>query len=99
MFPAERISDFTTCGGRTCWITAADISKDGKKVVLLNHKSAWVFTNFKGDDFFSGDVKEFKFGHTSQKESITFKNDSLIYIADEETKNDGRNLYKIKVQN
>jgi len=96
VFPAERISDFTTCPGRTCWITAADISKDGKKVALLNHKSAWVFTNFAGDDFFSGDVKELKFGHSSQKESITFKNDSIIYVADEETKSSGRNLYRLQ---
>ena len=93
VFPAERISDFTTCPKKDCWITGADITKDGKKVVILNHKSAWVFTNFKGDDFFSGDVEEFPFDHKSQKESITFKNNSTIYVADEGTKSSGRNLY------
>lgn len=90
---AERIADFTTCPDKYCWITGADISKDGKKVVLLNHTSAWVFTNFIGDNFFSGNAKEYSFGHDSQKESITFKNKSTIYIADEENKTGGRNLY------
>jgi hypothetical protein len=98
IYPAERISDFTTCGGKNCWITGADISKDGKKVVLLNHKSAWVFTNFTGNDFFSGDAKEFPFKHKSQKESITFKNDSIIYVADEERKTNGRNLYLFELK-
>lgn len=98
VFPAERISDFTTCGGEKCWITSADISKDGKKVVLLNEKSAWIFTNFKGDDFFSGGAKEYSFGHESQKESVTFKNDNTIYVADEQRKTRGRNLYLFELE-
>ena len=96
---AERISDFTTCPEKYCWITGADISKDGKQVVLLNHKSAWVFTDFVGDNFFSGKAKEFSFGHESQKESITFKTNSIIYVADEDESgtNKGRNLYKLQL--
>lgn len=97
---AERIADFTTCPDKGCWITGADISKDGKKVVLLNHTSAWVFTNFTGDNFFSGDAKEYPFGHDSQKESITFKNNSTIYVADEDESgtSSGRNLYLFELE-
>lgn len=91
---AELISSFTTCIEEGCWITAADISKDGKKVLLLNHTSVWEFTNFVEDNFFSGDVKEHPFKHESQKESITFKDDVTIYLADEGIKMGGRNLYK-----
>ncbi|MFY0602911.1 MAG: SdiA-regulated domain-containing protein [Flavobacteriaceae bacterium] len=96
---AERISDFTTCPGKGCWITGADISKDGKNVILLNHTSAWLFENFKGDDFFSGAAKEYPFEHDSQKESITFKNDTTIYLADEDESglNSGRNLYMFRL--
>lgn len=99
-FQAERISDFTTCKGKGCWITGADISDDGKIVALLNHKSAWVFTNFKNDDFFSGDAKKFKFKHNSQKESITFKSSNEIYLADEDESgfNKGRNLYSLEIR-
>ncbi|MBL4605648.1 MAG: SdiA-regulated domain-containing protein [Flavobacteriaceae bacterium] len=96
-FEAELISDFTTCPEKNCWITSADISKDGKKVVLLNHKSAWVFTNFTGDNFFSGNHKEYPFGHESQKESITFKNPTTVYVADEENGMSGRNLYLFRL--
>ena len=101
VFPAERLSDFTTCPEKFCWITGADISRDGTQVAIVNHKSAWVFTNFKGDDFFSGEAEELPFKHQSQKESITFKNNSTIYVADEdEGGNDrGRNLYELKTKN
>jgi hypothetical protein len=100
VFPAERISDFTTCPEKYCWITGADISKDGKNVVLLNHKSAWLFSDFKADDFFSGNVKEYPFGHESQKESVTFKNNLTIYVADEDESGSarGRNLYVLKTK-
>ena len=97
--PAKRISEFTTCPGRGCWITGADISKDGKKVVLLNHSSAWLFEDFIDDDFFSGTAIEYSFNHSSQKESISFKNNKLIYVADEDesSTNRGRNLYLFKL--
>jgi hypothetical protein len=95
---AIRISEFTTCKKMHCAITAADINNDGTKVVLLNHKSAWIFTNFKGDDFFSGDAQKIRFLHVSQKESITFTDDSTLYIADEKTRFSGGNLYRIELK-
>ena len=97
---AKLISDFTTCPDKGCWITAADISEDGKKVILLNHSSAWVFEDFIGDDFFSGTSKAYPFYHTSQKESITFKNKTSVYLADEDESgtNKGRNLYEFQLQ-
>ena len=98
-FQAELVSDFMTCKGKGCWITGADISDDGKKVALVNHTSAWIFTNFKNDDFFSGDAKKYKFKHDSQKESITFKSNTQIYVADEDESgaNSGRNLYSLEI--
>ncbi len=96
---AQRISDFTTCPEEYCWITAADITRDGKKVVLINQKSAWIFTNFKGDDFFSGNSKEFPFKHESQLESATFKKENQLFLADEENRHGGRNLYSLQLEN
>lgn len=95
---AQRISDFTTCPEEYCWITAADITRDGKKVVLINQKSAWVFTNFKGDNFFSGNTKEFPFKHESQKESVTFQKENELFLADEENRHGGRNLYNLQIE-
>ncbi len=51
---AEFVSEYSFCNSINCRITAADISVDGKTVVLLNHKAVFVLTNFKSDDFFSG---------------------------------------------
>lgn len=91
---AKLITQFETQGDIwNCSITGADISHDGKKVVLITHQAVWVFSDFTAPYFFSGKVKEHPFTFISQKESVTFKNDSTIYIADEERKTSGRNLY------
>lgn len=94
---AELISSFETCSDLHCWITAAAISPNGKKVVLLNHQSVFMFTNFKGDNFFSGDVKEFPLSYVSQKESITFKDNNTLYIADEKAHGKGGKLYEFSL--
>ncbi|WP_430411573.1 hypothetical protein [Kordia sp.] len=90
---AEFINTFTTCGKMNCWVTSADISPDGKKVVLLSHETVWQFTNFKGDDFLSGKMTKFDLDHTSQKEGICFKDNNTVYITDEQAHGKGRSLY------
>lgn len=90
---AEFISTYTTCDDLECWVTSAAMSPDGKKVVLLSHDTVWQFTNFKGDDFFSGTMTKFSLDHTSQKEGICFKNNNTVYITDERSHGEGRNLY------
>jgi len=94
---AEYISSFTTCDAYSCWVTSADINASEKKVVLLTEFSAWVFTDFKSSNFFSGTVNQFPFDHYSQKESVIFKNDSTLYITDERTGPKGGNLYQLEL--
>ncbi|MCL6294028.1 hypothetical protein [Jejuia spongiicola] len=94
---AEYISSFNSCPEIDCWITSADISDDGKKVVLLNSKSVWVFIDFKETDFFSGKAIEFLLNHNSQKESICFKNKNTLYISDEKAHGVDGNLYKLEI--
>ncbi|WP_239769498.1 hypothetical protein [Tenacibaculum finnmarkense] len=95
---AKRISTFETCNDLPCWITAAAITSDGKKVALLNGQSVFILTNFIGDDFFSGEIKEYPLGHVSQKESITFKDNNTLYIADEKAHGKGGNLYEFTIK-
>jgi len=90
---AEFISTFNTCAKMECWVTSAAISPNGKKVVLLSHETVWQFTDFKGDDFLSGKMTKFNLEHRSQKEGICFKDNSTVYITDEEAHGNGRNLY------
>lgn len=94
---AEYVSSFNSCPELDCWITSADISIDGKKVVLLNKKSVWMFTDFKGADFFSGKAIEFSLNHNSQKESVCFKDKNTLYITDEKAYGNGGNLYEISL--
>ena len=96
-YQAEFVSEFKTCDKGGCWVTSADISPNGKKVVLLNHDAVWLFTDFNGNDFFSGKSKRLPFDHTSQKESVCFKNDSTLYITDERSGIKGGYLYEFSL--
>lgn len=95
---AEFLGTFNTCSDMDCWITSADISNDGKSIVLLSPKSVWVFTDFKGDDFFNGTSKEIPLdGRVSQKESICFKDNNTLYITDEKAHGSDGNLYEFSL--
>jgi len=91
---ATFISEFTSCSSLKCSITSAAISSDKKKVVLLSSNALIVLTKFKGDDFFNGNINQLPFDHSSQKESVCFKNDSTLYITDEKGHSLGGNLYE-----
>ena len=94
---AELISEFKFCNSVDCRITGADISLDGKKVVLVNHKSVFALTSFTKDDFFSGNVKEYTLDHVSQKEGICFKDNSTVFVTDEYSMYTKGNLYSYKI--
>jgi len=95
---AKLLGTFTTCNTMDCWITAADISDDGKTVALLSPKSVWTFTDFKNDDFLNGTPTEFPLGgRYSQKESICFKDNTTLYITDEKAHGSDGNLYQLSL--
>lgn len=79
-------------------VTSADISEDGKTVVLLNHDKLWKLTEYSGDDFFSGNIDALEFDHNSQKEGINLMNNNEVLITDERNKYDGGNIYKYKLE-
>lgn len=83
--------------GKSNRITSADISDNGKTIILLNHDKLWEITNFKKDNFFEGNIQELKFEHNSQKEGICFKNSNTVYITDERNKSEGGNLYYFNI--
>lgn len=95
---AELVSTFSSCNDLHCWVTSADISDDGKQMVLLTQKSFLVFSNFTSDDFFSGAMKPYDFKYESQKESICFKDENTVFITDERAHGDGGNLYGFKLE-
>ena len=82
-------------------ITSAAISKDGKTVVLLSYHfkrllgffpvsktSIFKFTNFKGDNYLSGEMKKYRVPawiFPTQYESIDFCEENRVIIASERT--------------
>lgn len=96
-YKAKLIDKFKTCDDKECWVTSTDINKDGNKMALLTENSVFVFSKFKGAKFFDSEYKRYKFDYNSQKESVAFKNDSTLYIADEYLGVDGGNLYEFKI--
>lgn len=96
-YVAEIVDEFENCNDFECAITAADISNDGKKVVLLSQSNVLVFTDFKDDKFLSGKVKNIPLIYPSQKESITFKDNNTVLITDERAGASGGNLYQLKI--
>jgi len=91
---ATLIGEFTPCEtAGICQVTSAEISPDGKKIVLLGYGFLWVFTDFTSDDFTKGNLKTIDLGATTQIESVCFKDNNTLLISDEERGNTGRNLY------
>lgn len=93
---AKKIASIKTCGSfGHCAITSADRSPDRKKVALLSGSSVWLFTHFKGNNFFSGKMQQIELGHYSQKEGLCFSGNNKLLISDEKKKKTGGNLYEL----
>jgi hypothetical protein len=97
-FNAEYIGNFKTCEDwETCQITAADISPDGKTIVLLSYGKLWIIENFTFDDFSKGKIKEIDLGVRTQLESVCFLDKNTLLLSDEKRRNTGGNLYSFKM--
>jgi len=98
-YDAKKISTFTTCtiAEKLCWITSAALSPSRKRLVLLDSQRLWLFENWQGDDFFSGDKYRIDLGIVTQKEAVTFFNEDVIIFTDEEFHGIGRNAYEINL--
>lgn len=77
-------------------ITSADISSDGKKVVLLSNENVWLFSNYKGTDFLSGTSIRYELKGYHQYEGVVFKNDSCIYVTNELNEDEEVQLRELK---
>jgi len=98
-YQADFISNFNTCTTheKLCWITSAALSPDRTKLVLLDSERLWLFENWQGDNFFSGDAYKINLGIVTQKEAVTFFDENTIIFTDEEFSGIGRNSYMIKL--
>lgn len=84
--------------GKHTKVTSADISEDGRTVVLLNHDKVWKLSGYQSDDFFSGKIDALEFGHDTQKEGINLVMDNQVLISDEKNKNEGGYIYRFDLK-
>ena len=99
-YDAELISRFNTQGV----ITAADISVDGDKLVLLGYTGSpqrgfdpfiWKIMNWNDEDFFSGEKSRYMITTRRQMEGITFENDKSLLISSEDESGSHPALYRM----
>ena len=76
--------------------TAADITNSHDSLVIISHFRLWLFTNFTGTNFFSGNVQEFIFSSATKKEGVCFKSANELYLTDEYNGNGTGKLYYLK---
>lgn len=99
VYVAELIGNFVSCkDSNDCQITAAAINIATKTIALLSYNKVWLLSEYTDDSFFDGRIEKIHLGHKSQKESITFKNNRTLLIADERTKKEGGNLYELRLK-
>lgn len=97
-FAAQKIGTLQTCSQyKKCAVTGADISVDGKTIVLIASDRLWLLTGFTENDFSNTKTEMFELGHYSQKEGICFKDDNTLLIADEKDDNTGGKLYSVSI--
>lgn len=93
-YKAVLIGKLKTCEDwDTCKVTSADISEDGKKIILLGSGKLWVITDFSMDNIVQGKLREIDLGVRTQLESVCFIDEKTLLLSDEENNDQGRNLY------
>lgn len=99
-YTAEVVDSFYTGKIReTSWVTSAAISPNGKLLALLSSDKVWLFSSWKGADFFKGSFRKIALGNFSQKEAVCFSGNWLLWINDERTaKLFGGNLYTLDLR-
>ncbi len=74
-------------------LTGADISPDGALLALLSYDKFFLVHDFPFEDLFGGRIEMVE-TPLSQKESITFLNDSTLLLADEKSVLGGGYMYQ-----
>ena len=96
---AELIGKLKLCNdANTCRITAADISPDGKTIVLLSNGKLWIYRNVIQENFSKSIAEVINLNIGTQLEAVCFKNDTTLLLSDERNKNVGGNLYSYSLK-
>ena len=78
-------------------ITAADLSPDGTKMVLISEEQIYLFSEFTAPDYFAGKVEYFAFQEKRKYEGIVFITDCELALVNEEKYGVSPSLLKINI--
>lgn len=93
---AEYLTDIEICNdSKDCLITSADVNSRGD-IALLTSDKVFILSNWDSE-FIHYEISRQDLDHYSQKESIIFKADDILWISDEQSKKTGGNLYELKL--
>ncbi len=81
--------------GELFQITSADLSADGNRLMLLSYEKCFLIFDPPYMDLFGGRIERIDFQELSQKESVTWINDSSIFICDEKSVLGGGFMYSL----
>ncbi len=80
------------------WITGADLSPNGDRLVLESYMGFWIFDHIVNGQFFQGTPHQFSTEFT-QKEGVVFATTSKLYFSDEfiSANQSGGKLYTLEI--
>ncbi len=75
-------------------VTIADISPDGNTIALLSYGQVFLITGFDLPAFSEAQIETIDLHCSTQIESISFLDNKILLVADEENRFGGRQLYR-----
>lgn len=95
-----KVDSFNTGGAQkeNFWITAADVSDDGKKMVLLSSDKMWIFSCYLEQDYLKGFGLRVGLGSLTQKEAIAFVGGTRLMLTDEQFIITGGRVYDLDIR-
>src|SRR5690606_9320197 len=98
-FKAEKIAVLKGCSKyKGCAITGAAFNHNTKQLALISHNYIYLLPFLNDNSFRQEQLIIKDLGHISQKESITFKTDTELWIADEKDKTSGGKVYSFNLE-
>lgn len=94
-YTLSRLDSFKTGYGKEefFWIAGAALNKETGTLALLGYDKIWLFNNYNGSRFLSGESETISFEFLSQKEAVTFVDKNELIITDERNRFGGGDVY------
>jgi len=83
-------------GWRFCSVTSVDYYPKTNRLAVLTYGKLYILSNFKGIEFWNGDIRSYSLPAVKQREAVCFVNEKKLLMTDEYKKGfGGGNLYEL----